>query len=610
MSDIVYTESTDPPVETKENDALPLMGTKPSLQNVQINPIAQSLNKSTSALDEALPSSREAGSQAAQVLKQALPERFINTQVWFDKDQDSTASGCTRGISFSRNVVSFLTQGSTDSPHWQRDMRIALGLHKNIVLLGETDEQNGKPVIDQLIARCPEDLKSIFNDNVIIPYFADKDFMAVTFDKMARVLPKEDHTVRDTTSSRNKGHELRYAQHEADADSVVFHRFFVLFAAAVGMGLPGSKRTIRRYSKVVKWLLCLCFPLNILRFFLPEGPAFLDHLAVAQLVAMYPLVLFMGTQLQKLLRMSIIDDLLENYINAPLDAQRLHKRVRRLTAVAVGLTVLLTVWGWIAYLPGYYFDAVLHSGGDHVPVLGVISFIHGVLWIFTLPLLLGWFCTSLIIMFVLQELCFMALATCYGELHPEIGHRGIETVAATPAAMNVKAEQLFDLSCVYRGSWILYRQIQWRVAPHYYVFWTFQVGFLVWSLWSLGQGVETLPASDERVQRLQNHWSLVLRLAWFFGGSPWFGVASWAMGLMPFTAVLYVWRMRTTLTQRLFFTIPDLRVPFQNFIADLELFYQVLLIQATPQFFLAFATILLVNTAGFAADATRLFRSL
>ena len=26
-----------------------------------------------------------------------------------------------------------------------------------------------------------------------------------------------------------------------------------------------------------------------------------------------------------------------------------------------------------------------------------------------------------------------------------------------------------------------------------------KVGFLVWSLWSLGQGVDALPASDERV---------------------------------------------------------------------------------------------------------------
>ncbi|CAE7928848.1 unnamed protein product [Symbiodinium necroappetens] len=104
----------------------------------------------------------------------------------------------------------------------------------------------------------------------------------------------------------------------------------------------------------------------------------------------------------------------------------------------------------------------------------MMSFIHGVLWIFTLPLLLGWFCTSLIIMFVLQELCFMALATCYGELHPEIGHRGIETVAATPAAMNVKEMDIFHFEEKYRGSWILYRKIQWRVAPHYYLFWTFQ----------------------------------------------------------------------------------------------------------------------------------------
>ncbi|CAE7632111.1 unnamed protein product, partial [Symbiodinium sp. CCMP2456] len=332
LKDIVYTESTDPPIETKESDALPLISAKPSLQNVQINPIA--LSKSASALDEDddvrfvnfedcewdfYLHYQDAGAQAAEVLKEALPERFINTQVWFDKEQDDTASGCTHGISFSRNVVSFLTQGSTESPQWQRDMRTALRAHKNIILLGETDEQKGKPVIDQLIARCPEDLQPIFNDNVIIPYFADTDFMAVTFDKMARVLAEEEHTVQDTTSSRNKGHELRYAQHEAEADSVVFPRVFVLYAAAVGMGLPGSKRPIRRYATVVKWLLFVCFALDILRFFLPEGPAFLDHLAVAQLVAMYPLVLFMGTQLQKLLRMSIIDEFLENYINAPSD---------------------------------------------------------------------------------------------------------------------------------------------------------------------------------------------------------------------------------------------------------------------------------------------------
>ena len=34
-------------------------------------------------------------------------------------------------------------------------------------------------------------LRPIFHDNVIIPYFADPDFMAVTLDKMARVLAED-----------------------------------------------------------------------------------------------------------------------------------------------------------------------------------------------------------------------------------------------------------------------------------------------------------------------------------------------------------------------------------------------------------------------------------
>jgi len=546
--------------------------------------------------------------KAIQVLKEALPKRFLTTSVWLDLEQDASEAGVKHGISFSRNVVAFLTTGSTECPGWQSHMRSALALQKNIVLLGETDENNGKPSIDTLIARCPEDLKGIFNDHVIIPYFADTDFMQVTFDKMARVLAEDSLTIQDTTSSRNKGHELRYNNHESHADAVVMHDFFVHFAGICGMALPGSKRRLRRWARFCKWALVACMLLCILRFFLPEGPAFLDHLGVAQIVATHPLVLVMGSVVQSILRSPSMDDILENHIMAPSEAARLRKRIRNLTIGGATLTVLLTVAGWIAYLPGFFSMYYLDGGSDLLIAYGVIHMIHGAAFLLTLPLVLGWFFCSLIIMCVIQELHIMGLVSAYNELHPEIMHRGLETVATTPAAMNVKETDIFRFEQRYLAAWELHRRVQFQLAKIHYLFWAFQVGFLCWSLWSLGQGVEALPASDERVLRVKEHWSLAVRVAWFFAASPWFGVASYLLGLMPFSAILYAWRLRQ-LSQRLFFTLPELRITFQAFLQDLELEYRVLLLQASPKLFLAYVPILLANTLGFTADATRLFRA-
>jgi len=128
------------------------------------------------------------GRNAILHLHEAIPERFAGSKVWLDEQHDPSDATLVDAICNSRNILVFLTAGSTSEAKWQHQMRVAMGAKRNFVLLGETDEMRGKPSIDELIAKCPTDLKPLFNDNVIIPYFSDPDFRSVTFEKMSRVL--------------------------------------------------------------------------------------------------------------------------------------------------------------------------------------------------------------------------------------------------------------------------------------------------------------------------------------------------------------------------------------------------------------------------------------
>jgi len=551
------------------------------------------------------------GRNAILHLHEALPERFEGAKVWLDEQHDPSDATLVDGICNSRNILVFLTAGSTSEAKWQHQMRVAMGAKRNFVLLGETDEMHGKPSIDELIAKCPTDLKPLFNDNVIIPYFSDPDFRSVTFEKMSRVLaldPEESMQESKALAKERKDlffkkvivHDL---ENETEAVLSVFPTQFVNFATFCGLLLPGHSSRAKMWSRFVQVFIVVCMLLCTTRFFTPEGPGFIDYLSVAQIVALHPVLLLMLFVMPYVFRGTEVQKLTMNEIESSVEAKALHVKLEYLTIAAIGLTALFSIWGWISYLPGFWTTYYIESNRDEYMAFGIIGFLHGVAWIVALPVVFGIvFCVS-IMAFALQEIGYMGLVSAFNELHPEIASAGLHALTAHPAGMNVKDGDLYRFQMRFLRCWSLYRWLQWKAAMPWLAFWVAQVCLLAWSAWSLFQGFDAV--IDERTMRLRAHWHLTSRLTWLIGASPWFGLAGYLVGLLPWGANFYASKIAVA-TRRIFFTNTNLRICFTTFMEEFDLEFRVLFLQATPWFFLLAVAIMGVNTAGYIADVSRL----
>ncbi|CAJ1352250.1 unnamed protein product [Effrenium voratum] len=514
---------------------------------------------------------------AVQNLRLALGEKFLGASFWLD-----------------------IEQGITDSKFCQMEMRWALAAKRNIILVMETDERHGKPDMEQLIRRCPNDLKQIF-EGEIIPWFRDPEFRAVSVEKIIRSIARDPRT-----EVREKSKPLMYGKSSGeDAEGAeVFDRSFVIFTAMCGVALPGAGPRTRCWAVAVRIILLTCGMMCCSRIFTPEGPGFYDYETIVQIVAAHPMIFLLLHVMLVLLRSDLIADLLDNHIDCASEGQKLRFKTKILTALVALLTATLSLWGWAGYLPGFFHPYYLESGNGLI----VYGIAHGLTWILILPVFFGSFFSALMIMFILQELCYMALLTAFNELNGEIHKEGLDSVLATGAGMGVTEHDLFRFQVKYAKSWELYKKIQRRVAMPLFVFWCSEFLLVIWSSWSLSRGFTADP-EDPRVVKLKAYWNLIIRLSWFVGGSPWFGAGCWIVGLLPWGSLYYSWRMDQT-SKLLLFKLPSMRNAFREFLSEFPLDFRVGLLRARPWTLLIFVPVLGINTAGFVADAMRIFNAI
>ncbi|CAK9062051.1 unnamed protein product [Durusdinium trenchii] len=539
---------------------------------------------------------------AVQNLRLALSERFLGASFWLDIEQDPTVKGMCHGVSNSRNVLIFLTEGISDSKFCQMEMRWALEANRNLILVMETDDRHGKPNMEELIHRCPDDLKAIFTQNEIIPWFRDPEFRFVSVDKILKSCADDP---RRNASNRKAAKPLVYGKGgDSEEGAEVFDRSFVIFTAMCGVALPGAGPKTKCWAVAVRIILLTCGMMCCSRLLTPEGPAFLDYLTIIQIVAAHPMIFLLLHVMLVLLRSDLIADLLENHIDCPSEGKKLRFKTKLLTGLVALLTTTLSLWGWVGYLPGFFHPYYLTSGNGLV----VYGIAHGLTWILILPIFFGSFFAALMIMFTLQELCNMALLTAYNELNSELEHEGLEAVVKRGDGINVTDHDLYRFEVKYAKSWELYKKIQSHTAMPLFVFWFIELGLVIWSVWSMAQGAQS-DVNDWRVPHLKSYWNLVVRLSWFVGGSPWFGAGCWITALLPWGSIYYAWRMNN-LSKRLIFKNPTTRHAFRSFLAEFALEFRVSFLQATPKGLLLFVPILVVNTLGFVFDALRLFNSI
>ncbi|CAE8709786.1 unnamed protein product [Polarella glacialis] len=543
-----------------------------------------------------------------QNLMMILTARLPGVSFWLDVEQDPTEKGMRHGVQNSKDVLIYLTTGLVESKYCQMEMRWALEFEKNIILVMETDERHGKPSIDTLITSCPPDLKHIFAENVIIPWYRDPEFREISVEKIirARSVKKAGPTVLAESTTK-----LKFMTRSKSCDSGggdVFDWTFVYFTVLCGVALPGAGKKTKAWSMAVRIILLTCGCMCLSRVFTTEGPAFWDTGTIVQIVVAHPIVfLFLHVTLA-ILKSPLIADLLENRIDAPVEAKLLRLKTRIGTCVAALLTVSLSFWGWAAYLPAFFDMYYLESASQQRPAtLLMFGLAHGLTWVLILPLFFGSLFASLLMMFVLQELSFMALLTSFNELGPEFTRTGITATVATNSGLNINELDLYHFQVSFIENWKIYKALQWRASIPFVVFWFLEFWLMSWSLWSLSQGFEADP-SDPRVDRLRENWFLRVRLSWFLGSSLWFGAGAWIVALTPFGVSYYAWRMEMQ-SKQILFTHPGLRHSFLAFLAGFDLNFRVLLLHATVRLLPLYVCILIVNTVGFDADAVRIWRA-
>ncbi|CAE8653380.1 unnamed protein product [Polarella glacialis] len=550
-----------------------------------------------------------------QNLMVILTARLPGVSFWLDVEQDPTEKGMRHGVKKSKDVLIYLTEGLIESKYCQMEMRWALEFKKNIILVIETDERHGKPSIEKLIALCPPDLKHIFADNVIIPWYRDPEFREISVEKIirARSVKKAGPTelAEATTELKLIDRVMKFMTRKVSgdsADSDVFDWTFVYFTVLCGVALPGAGRKTKAWSVAVRIILLTCGCMCLSRIFTTEGPAFWDIGTIVQIVFAHPIIFFFLHVTLTILKSPLIADLLENRIDAPIEAKLLRFKTRIGTCLAALLTVSLSFWGWAAYLPAFFDTYYLESASQQRPAtLLLFGLAHGLTWVLILPLFFGSLFASLLMMFVLQELSFMALLTSFNELSPEFTRSGITATVATNSLLNINEMDLCNFQISFLENWKIYKALQWRASIPFVVFWFLEFGLMSWSLWSLSQGFEAQP-EDPRADRLRENWFLRVRLSWFLGSSLWFGAGAWIVALTPFGVSYYAWRLEMQAKQILF-THPGLRHSFLGFLAGFDLNFRVLFLHATVRLLPLYVCILIVNTVGFDAETVRIWRA-
>ena len=112
--------------------------------------------------------------------------------------------------------------------------------------------------------------------------------------------------------------------------------------------------------------------------------------------------------------------------------------------------------------------------------------------------------SAMVILMLIQELCFMAFTTNLQRLNPDLSNVKLDSTFASTAALSVEEGDLARFKIGFLKTWQLQKKIHRRIAIPYTVFWVCQLAALPWSVISLSQGFAA-DFSDERLERLRQH---------------------------------------------------------------------------------------------------------
>eukprot|EP00929_Paragymnodinium_shiwhaense_P012869 TRINITY_DN120753_c0_g1_i1.p1 TRINITY_DN120753_c0_g1~~TRINITY_DN120753_c0_g1_i1.p1 ORF type:complete len:646 (+),score=69.62 TRINITY_DN120753_c0_g1_i1:121-2058(+) len=551
------------------------------------------------------------GQDATLLLQTFLAEKLPGVRCWIDIEQDPTEQGMHEGVRNCQNFLLFLTAEVFKSKWVLLELEWALQYKKNIVLVLETDERHGKPVIEDLRKGLPSKFSDLFHTNVAIPFLRDPEFREVSLNKIIRASDLARHRRMDAVPHKEKKTPLMFKSKKwHEEDEIVFDSWFVTFTTVCGIALPGSDARVRRWSHMVQTIILLCGLACASRLFTTEGPAYMDRETILQIVVAHPVIFVYLHVTLSVLDSHCVRDMLENHIDATRDAKRIRCKVRVATVLSILLTFALTCWAWVAYLPGF-FNHWYFATSERSSAWAVFGISHGAIWVVVLPLFFGSLFCCLLMMFIIQELAYMNIVTCFSQLDTRVRDRGLHSMLERNETLSLSYQSLYRFQIATNAAYQRYRRLHQLAAPAYIVFWLIQAGLLPWSIRSLMKGVQAAQGEEEMevAERMQEHWFLVVRMTFFSGGGLFFGIPQWIVALQPWGSHHYAWCLHW-IRSRIVVTQTDMLPVFMTVLDRVDARFRVGLLHTDFKLMPLYLAILAVNTAGWNAYAARLFCSL
>lgn len=230
--------------------------------------------------------------------------------------------------------------------------------------------------------------------------------------------------------------------------------------------LAGASTFVQRWAISVTFLVLACGALCFSRFFHQTGPTWLDSWTLLQNVTAHPVVFILLQVVLSVLRSDLILDLLENHIDCKKsEAVGLRFRTRLLCALVWILTFLVSAATWWGYIPGFLHPGYIGALGNELPDHRFFFAIaHTFAYAFVLPIMYGSGLSSVMMMLLIQELCFMAFTTNLQRLNNDIKTLGLNEAVANTSALRVEEGDLAKFKIGFVKTWRLQKQIQRKIA--------------------------------------------------------------------------------------------------------------------------------------------------
>jgi len=122
------------------------------------------------------------------------------------------------GVRTSRNFVFFITDGILESQWCLQELKWAVEMDKNIVLVRETDGRHGGIGMNEFFTQVPPELIHVFRENIAIPWYREPAFRSVSVSSILKACELGDPMSQDVAKLNALMAKLQRIHRRAEVD--------------------------------------------------------------------------------------------------------------------------------------------------------------------------------------------------------------------------------------------------------------------------------------------------------------------------------------------------------------------------------------------------------